>query len=800
MTRKRIAALLLFFLFLAVYLKTQIWEVYIADSGELTATAYVLGIAHPTGYPVYDLISKAFSLVPLGNIASRIALGSAVCSATAVAFLFSFLAMEFSLLPASAAAILFGQGLTFWSQAVVQEVYALHILFISILLYLLICFKRNNTLRSFYLFCFFLGLSSAHHLLTVMVFPAFVYVLLKSKIAKSDRLIFLIGGVLPAVLGWSVQLLIPIRSFNECVIRWQPVHDYVNFWSLITGKQFHSSMFHENLGVLLASSGRFFAKLFEQWYLLIPLAAIPGALVAFKRRKSAFIILLLFFLATFVFVINYRIIDIEVYFIQAYILFVFLIAAAFQALIDALVGKRYRLLRTLSVILLAVLFFSGLIRNYFFNDRSVNSIPYTYGVDIFNTVPPDSVLITQGWSTPFVFSYLEHVLHYRPDILVPVDQNGIHFRQSFREKWVIPVLSTVPVELPGLEDTDFQPWGLAYWFEQKDAEIKWCGECWEKLRLPKLNLQDVFLEFHSSALIAKAHYIRGDWYLRTGKSRLGIAELQEAERIAGDNYFVLNNLSGIYFKAGYYKKAEEFARRSLTINGDFKIACHNLANALFKQGRYREAIELYQKSGTDSNSMGRTYQALGYALMKERKYKEAKDAFKTALRFNKALPEIKLDLAVAYCQINEMEKSEKLFQELLKTKKNSPAVLNDYAMLLLRKGYIRLAESFFKQVLEKVPEDRNALLNLGICEAKTGQWGEAESCFKKILERNPKDINALNNLGLVFFRTGRTNQAAEVWKQSVYINPDQPDVFANLRATGINASELEQFYVVSSNQ
>ena len=54
------------------------------DSAELITGAYSLGIVHPTGYPLYLLIAKAFTLIPIRSIAYRVNLVSVFFGAIAV--------------------------------------------------------------------------------------------------------------------------------------------------------------------------------------------------------------------------------------------------------------------------------------------------------------------------------------------------------------------------------------------------------------------------------------------------------------------------------------------------------------------------------------------------------------------------------------------------------------------------------------------------------------------------------------------------------------------------------------------
>ncbi|RLC93667.1 MAG: hypothetical protein DRI77_11675, partial [Chloroflexi bacterium] len=65
---------------LALYLRTLLPSVGQADTFEFQVIVPRLGVAHPTGYPLYVLLGKLFTLLPLGNVAWRVNLASAVCA------------------------------------------------------------------------------------------------------------------------------------------------------------------------------------------------------------------------------------------------------------------------------------------------------------------------------------------------------------------------------------------------------------------------------------------------------------------------------------------------------------------------------------------------------------------------------------------------------------------------------------------------------------------------------------------------------------------------------------------------
>ena len=72
----------------AVYAAGACPTIYVGDSGELVTAVYLLGIPHPSGYPLYVLLGKLWTLaVPLGSIAYRMSLFSAACAAASAALL-----------------------------------------------------------------------------------------------------------------------------------------------------------------------------------------------------------------------------------------------------------------------------------------------------------------------------------------------------------------------------------------------------------------------------------------------------------------------------------------------------------------------------------------------------------------------------------------------------------------------------------------------------------------------------------------------------------------------------------------
>ena len=73
-----------FVICLAGYVLTLCPTVYVEGSGELIGATYLLGTAHPTGYPLFCLGGRLFAAVlPWGNPAFKINLFTACTAASA---------------------------------------------------------------------------------------------------------------------------------------------------------------------------------------------------------------------------------------------------------------------------------------------------------------------------------------------------------------------------------------------------------------------------------------------------------------------------------------------------------------------------------------------------------------------------------------------------------------------------------------------------------------------------------------------------------------------------------------------
>src|SRR5688500_20265102 len=71
----------------ALYAATSPRSVALEDDGLFVLSSYFLGIEHPPGYPLFTLLGKLSTLLPVGSVAYRVHLLSALFGALTCALL-----------------------------------------------------------------------------------------------------------------------------------------------------------------------------------------------------------------------------------------------------------------------------------------------------------------------------------------------------------------------------------------------------------------------------------------------------------------------------------------------------------------------------------------------------------------------------------------------------------------------------------------------------------------------------------------------------------------------------------------
>src|SRR5256885_3422269 len=177
------AAALAFVLYLVTLApSTAMW-----DTSEYISAAYVLGIPHPPGNPLFVLIGRVFAILPLGlSVATKVNVLAALTSAVAAGMWFlvterilvGWLTERWQRLAGAALAALIGATeFTVWNQSVVNEkVYTVSLMGLAIISWLTVRWSDDpdgpTADRLLVVIAYLLGLGYPHHMMGFLAGPA----------------------------------------------------------------------------------------------------------------------------------------------------------------------------------------------------------------------------------------------------------------------------------------------------------------------------------------------------------------------------------------------------------------------------------------------------------------------------------------------------------------------------------------------------------------------------------------------------------------------------------------------------
>ena len=321
------------------------------DSLELQLVAFQPGIAHPTGYPLYTLLGKLFTFLPLGDVAYRVNLMSAVFGALTVGLVFLVCRrLGCRWLPAQAGAMVFAFSPTFWSQCVIAEVYSLNAFFLAGTVYLLLTVGASSTAsasgeaaqaasqechpwRGLYLVAFFYGLSLTHHRTMVLLLPGMLlYLWLQRKnLGQMGRLP--VGRLTLSFLSpLLLYLYIPLRGMVMSSLDGTYQNSLQGFLTWVTGSSY-TLFLGDNPLARESQTAAFLLGTFLDQYGYLGLAAGAIGVLWLLLRNGRYFVLVAGALAVYsAFAFSYRVADVEVFYIPAFLFFAIAIGCGFSGL------------------------------------------------------------------------------------------------------------------------------------------------------------------------------------------------------------------------------------------------------------------------------------------------------------------------------------------------------------------------------------------------------------------------------------------------------------------------------------
>ncbi len=484
----------------AVYLLTLSpgvsWEHHSEDSGDLITAAWVLGIPHPTGYPLFCILGWLWShLLPFGSVAWRMNALSALWGALAAGVTVRACWTSFDLLPeetlnritrfgrgiaALSTGLLLAFALDVWKQCVVTEVYSLNLFFVSIIGWILIeilagakkseqevnpdkkheWVKRRSKLVS--LLALSWGFAATNHLTSIFLFPGIALVLLFGKTGVRPGEI--LKGIFWFILPLLIYLYLPIRSGMDPPLDWGNPETLDSFLWVVTGQQFKTLMFSLLPYMMLHQVMRYMSLQGEFGFLGTLASGLGVCGMLLSRWYRVLILLgysLLLMTSAYFFLSSYYIWDPEGYLLPS--IWAASIWAGWSIVLLVSVPKKWIVSgRFAGILLLIVMPVWSLVANWAEADLSMNHDAINYGTEAFECFEPDAIVFEVRYERAFTLWYYREVEYAknRDDVaVIYVEHATFNWGLDLlRRKYPDLVLPDNPFERGETVDADTIAW------------------------------------------------------------------------------------------------------------------------------------------------------------------------------------------------------------------------------------------------------------------------------------------------------------------------------------------------------
>jgi hypothetical protein len=559
-----------FVISLAAYANTLCLTLYAGDSGELSAAAYTLGIAHPPGYPLLMILGRVFLLLSFGNVAFMLNLLSALLAAALTGIMALLINSIFfydeynfkTMLISVTGGLLPGFSNAVWAAAVGFEAHSLGILLISLTVLFLVKGYKSSDFRFIIIAVYIFGLSLANHLSAISLLPMMAFLILKFKPGLKKTMIIL----LMFIAALTLYLYLPVRSGQNPMFDWNHPANIGSFFEHVTAARYRTYITGFGFDNFFQNLWRSMGILLNQFpaYLLIPGfagLAVPAIFKKDVRYALLSVLVINLFLSAL-----YDIPDIDQYYLPS-ILILTLGLVSLMVFITGRYMNRIKYIVTAGT--LSLMLIGAFLHNFSANDQSANRLAYIYGENILNSTPRDSHLISVGDNSNSTLYYLRYVENIRPDLeiydsvisverlkrrLDTLDISGdlsgpelcMILARSYPENTYLVKEHMLARGNPfKYHNMKLYPRGMVYSFEDREPY----PELWDNLVIPEFGDLSSNLDFKGMTMLANLHLCYGEDLYRARKRREAVEQYRRARNIAETTREAsVHNSLGIFFR------------------------------------------------------------------------------------------------------------------------------------------------------------------------------------------------------------------------------------------------------------
>ena len=262
------------------------------DSPKFQFVGRVLGTSHSPGYPFYAMATWAFGWLPIGNLAYRINLFSAVCGALSCACIF-LTARRLGVARLLSMAAAFGAATSYpvWSNSVTAEVYTLAALLSAMAVYWLIAFAQTGAVWRLYAACAMWACGFGNHLTIVAILPAaLIYGIVKDRSVLRPRVALTAAAI--GIAGVLQYAFIAIRTIQGAPYLEARADTVMGVFDVIIARDVSWARFSKAQSVVAAIEGPMLLNAIRVNMATITVVLVAIAIVIGIKRRNAEVLLI----------------------------------------------------------------------------------------------------------------------------------------------------------------------------------------------------------------------------------------------------------------------------------------------------------------------------------------------------------------------------------------------------------------------------------------------------------------------------------------------------------------------------
>ncbi|MBI2029454.1 DUF2723 domain-containing protein [Candidatus Gottesmanbacteria bacterium] len=641
-----------------IYLQLQTTSIYGGDAGDLVVAAFLKGISHPPGYPLYTAIGHLLTRLKISTPAFEVGLLSSIPASITVTLVYLITNNIIkNKICSFISALTLGFSYLFWLYSEVPEVFSLNLMLMSLLIYLLIAIDKKPRKNLLYLFFLILGLSFSHHHIILFFVPAIIFwfVIIRKKLNPLLNVKSILITFLFFLIGLLPYLYLPIAASYNPPLNWSDPVNLHNFIRLITRADYGS--FTAGGFVINAPFARlyqfkaYFRFLTTDFTLIGMVLVFLGCVYQFiTQRKYWYLFMAGFLMAGPIFLFyaaypltaDFSLATYERFLLPSYIFVavwfgygIMTVSLIIDKLFKILVGKKSILpLITLTEIVFIVFPLSFFSAHYtkiesLKNDRTAEN----FGIDILDTVLPNSILILSGDTSLFNTQYVYYTQKYRPDVKL------LHHSKLYREYYIEDLKNHYPnLNIPQFDDNF-----IANFFKENSGKFPIFSMTPIEGSGGFFNRKGLLLEHFATEEDIPSE----DETIRTNIELWESYHDPTTGALSKYNHLMLSDTEKIY-----------------------AMALYDLAEGLFRVNRYQDSIPHLERALKYQPYDANIHYLLGKAYFNSDKCDNARDVLLRAYELNPFLVEVYEQLSSVYQQCYSDNQKSEYYQKLFDEKKS----------------------------------------------------------------------------------------------------------------------------------